>query len=607
MGVRQFRGIFFYKLIILILAINYSAKAQITYQLHFTDPEPANICATRDSGFARIWIKVDLWGATLILSKVNSQGVEEWKREYTAQQCGMFSSSLPYVAQRDDGGFYLSMMDDDCFAGTDSYVLFSTDSMGSVIWTKRVWGDPAEPFVTKNYSRNMLFDRYTNNVIITALHNVDDYDNFVWVDYSTFFNVFDPSGAMVLSRHYNSLPSTSNIFGWADAIHDASGVLTNYLATGDNRVYNFDSTGTLIWCNEYTGPQGLIKDGELVRIGDYFFRMSGYAGSVLVQKIDTLGSHIDAVMLNSMTGGVKLAVYQDSLLLIMGKMTGNKPTNILLDTTLNIVQANCSPKAIYKSKASFEPVTSAIYWYYDLFGERTIERLFMDKSCGFIDTNVVATSVTGITSSAKTQSFGGFGIGGGSTTDTTISPSVFTSSCYSALPVITASGKLAICLGDSVNFQVDTTGFTGYQWYRNGNLIPGATLSSFWAKIRGKYKCEVVDQYGYTLASKESYVSIVCLPPSPPKDRIMMMEDSDSPEMLVYPNPATKEFTIKLNFYAFDELTVRIYDLTGRLVIMESINPLHTELQIDQIHQGSYFIDLTGPMGLSLAAKLIKL
>lgn len=56
-----------------------------------------------------------------------------------------------------------------------------------------------------------------------------------------------------------------------------------------------------------------------------------------------------------------------------------------------------------------------------------------------------------------------------------------------AAAVVTASGSLTICDGDSVMLSIPaSTGFT-YQWKRNGNNLPGETGPAYTAKIAGSY------------------------------------------------------------------------------------------------------------------------
>ena len=81
-------------------------------------------------------------------------------------------------------------------------------------------------------------------------------------------------------------------------------------------------------------------------------------------------------------------------------------------------------------------------------------------------------------------------------------------------PVITASGPLSFCLGDSVTLSAN--GITGstFQWYRNGFLIAGATNPTYVAKIPGRYYVSVSDpNCAITSNTPPVRVRVPCIPP----------------------------------------------------------------------------------------------
>lgn len=78
------------------------------------------------------------------------------------------------------------------------------------------------------------------------------------------------------------------------------------------------------------------------------------------------------------------------------------------------------------------------------------------------------------------------------------------------LAVITASGPLSFCSGDSVELStVAVTGFL-YQWRKNNNNIPGATSSTYIAKTSGNYKVKVTNTANCTAVSAGKTVSVNC-------------------------------------------------------------------------------------------------
>ncbi len=82
---------------------------------------------------------------------------------------------------------------------------------------------------------------------------------------------------------------------------------------------------------------------------------------------------------------------------------------------------------------------------------------------------------------------------------TTGSTSVDSFTVYSNnfIPTISAFGPLTFCSGDSVVIYNVTGGnFTGFQWFRNGNPITGATLDHFAARLTGLYTLQLTTPCG---------------------------------------------------------------------------------------------------------------
>ncbi|MBR9921673.1 MAG: T9SS type A sorting domain-containing protein [Bacteroidetes bacterium] len=59
------------------------------------------------------------------------------------------------------------------------------------------------------------------------------------------------------------------------------------------------------------------------------------------------------------------------------------------------------------------------------------------------------------------------------------------------LPVIQSSGQSEYCLGDSSLILYPSGGAASYQWFRNGDPIPGATGQEYWVKESGTYTLTV--------------------------------------------------------------------------------------------------------------------
>ena len=80
-------------------------------------------------------------------------------------------------------------------------------------------------------------------------------------------------------------------------------------------------------------------------------------------------------------------------------------------------------------------------------------------------------------------------------------------------PTITASTSTEFCFGGSV--LLTSSSITGNQWYKDGNLIPGATNPTYLANTSGKYKVIVTLNTCSSPASLETEVTVNPIPQTP--------------------------------------------------------------------------------------------
>lgn len=136
----------------------------------------------------------------------------------------------------------------------------------------------------------------------------------------------------------------------------------------------------------------------------------------------------------------------------------------------------------------------------------------------------------------------------------------------------------------SENNDILSSSITGttYQWYLNGNLIPGATSQTYAPTGNGNYtvqvgngKCtNVSDPYSFTLGVN-SY-------------------DLDK-AVRIYPNPANEVIHIEVPVSANKEITLQVYSVIGKLVYTETYS---NNGQIHHVNLGSipaegiYFLKL---------------
>jgi len=77
----------------------------------------------------------------------------------------------------------------------------------------------------------------------------------------------------------------------------------------------------------------------------------------------------------------------------------------------------------------------------------------------------------------------------------------------------------------------------------------------------------------------------------------------------IYPNPVNDRLNVQLNNFKDDVLNLSILDITGRIVIIKSINPTNhgntLDLDLSNLESGAYFVKLTS-VGKDIIQKIIK-
>lgn len=127
--------------------------------------------------------------------------------------------------------------------------------------------------------------------------------------------------------------------------------------------------------------------------------------------------------------------------------------------------------------------------------------------------------------------------------------------------------------------------FSTYQWYLNGQPIPGANSQSYPVTQNGMYHVVVTDGSGCSGNSDTVTISNVGIPAPPQSKRIAM-----------YPNPAnntTYIYNVQIGS------SVRITDILGQVVYLSTINASIQALDISGLNPGFYVIEvqqIDGPL-----------
>jgi hypothetical protein len=142
---------------------------------------------------------------------------------------------------------------------------------------------------------------------------------------------------------------------------------------------------------------------------------------------------------------------------------------------------------------------------------------------------------------------------------------------------------------------LSTGTYLSYQWYLNGNVIPGATNNTHNATQPGNYSVEVSMDCGCSnVASQEVFV-------------VGNNEPGSSLYFSFSPNPASDLITIQHADHAIN--SIEIYDQLGRLLIDQQLNRLngsgHT-IDISQLERGTYYLSVYAENGVMSTKKLLK-
>jgi hypothetical protein len=133
-----------------------------------------------------------------------------------------------------------------------------------------------------------------------------------------------------------------------------------------------------------------------------------------------------------------------------------------------------------------------------------------------------------------------------------------------------------------------------YQWYFNNMLISGATSQAYHPTQNGNYSVVISDVNGCT-SSSTSY----------PYFPTSIHNVSTGEDILIYPNPATKELAISSKQMAIEE--IKIFDIVGQVIFQQPLtayNKLQT-VDVSEFIAGIYFIHVKTEFGI-IVRKFVK-
>jgi type IX secretion system substrate protein len=138
--------------------------------------------------------------------------------------------------------------------------------------------------------------------------------------------------------------------------------------------------------------------------------------------------------------------------------------------------------------------------------------------------------------------------------------------------LISTSGSLNICNGDSVLLSTNPGANLSYQWKKYGSNIVGANAASLVVKKKGNYLVRVTNQHGCSKVSTLVTVTSNC--------REENEQANSAVALSVYPNPSPDHFNLELKTNDINENAQLILtDMTGRKISESNIQKNTTNFE----------------------------
>jgi N-acetylglucosamine-6-sulfatase len=176
---------------------------------------------------------------------------------------------------------------------------------------------------------------------------------------------------------------------------------------------------------------------------------------------------------------------------------------------------------------------------------------------------------------------------------TTSLPTVITEFVVKKPKVKNSSLSNNLTINNPVKLSVKKVIGQTYQWYYNDVIIWGATSNKFNAGLPGNHKCTVVDLNGCSSTSK-NFLVIQTFKEGP--EEIPYLHDA---EILLFPNPATDNFTLEFtsNSEFFGEGRISIKNMLGAEIFTQNTTVMsgavYQEVNLNtKIASGIYIVEL---------------
>jgi hypothetical protein len=141
-------------------------------------------------------------------------------------------------------------------------------------------------------------------------------------------------------------------------------------------------------------------------------------------------------------------------------------------------------------------------------------------------------------------------------------------------------------VGDSLYLE-NAQAAIDYQWYFNGNPIPGATDSWYVIEESGNYAIQYTGENGCTQSS-------ATLPFTYSGGNISVGEQSVFRSVVLFPNPNNGQFSIRGELENATDVSIIVMDVTGRqvmpAVVLSGAQNFTQAIDVTAVANGFYFV-----------------
>ena len=127
--------------------------------------------------------------------------------------------------------------------------------------------------------------------------------------------------------------------------------------------------------------------------------------------------------------------------------------------------------------------------------------------------------------------------------------------------------------------------YSGYQWYFNGVLIPGATGQTYTYSMNGTYYVQVYNALGCSTTSVTITINDVGI-----------AENTNSIQLEVYPNPTSNDVTLEFNLAKQSDVKISVMNIAGQViysdVLSEFIGEYKKPVNLHENANGIYYLQI---------------